>query len=220
MVKLVKDKENRIPVVVTALIDYSGFSATLDLPSTSKSIPALRKANLAVTFSAEEVEGIGEYAVGTLSVYNPDGELHMKSLVTFIPVETERDAVGFQQINVILVSLLKFEGSRRGGGGGGGSTTYATKAELLAEIKARLAGDKKSVEESKQYADEAIQEALDDSDESAALVVRINKVEEKVDDEIEPRLDAVEITLAEKVSVNYGTDESDEGLYFDDGENA
>ena len=117
MIKLIKGIENQIPVVVTSLIDYAGFSAILELKDGYKEIPDLRK-NPSVTFSPSEVDVMEGEVVGALNVYNKDGELHMRSLVPFTTVDSERDAAGSQKIFITLVSLIKYEGSRRDSGGG------------------------------------------------------------------------------------------------------
>lgn len=123
MIKLVREKVNRVSVGVTAIIDYSGFSATLDLLGSTKTLSDLSAKNLWLEFSPSEVEKIEDTTYGTLTVLNKENKIHTKCLVTFSAVDTEREAAGWQRLIITLVALLKYEGSRRdpsGGGGGGG----------------------------------------------------------------------------------------------------
>ena len=120
MIKLVKEKVNRVSVGVTAIIDYSGFSATLELMGISKTLSDLSAKNLWLEFSPAEVENIEETTYGTLTVLNKERKIHSKCLVTFSAVDTEREAAGWQRLIITLVSLLKYEGSRRDPQGGGG----------------------------------------------------------------------------------------------------
>ena len=115
MIKLVKEKVNRVSVGVTAIIDYSGFSATLDLLGTSKTLSDLSSKNLWIEFSPADVEKIEDTTYGTLTVLNKEGKVHSKCLVTFSSVDSEREAAGWQRLIITLVALLKYEGSRREG---------------------------------------------------------------------------------------------------------
>lgn len=136
MVKLVRNKENAIPVNVTALIPYAGFSATLDIEGIyRKDIHNLKTANPKFEFSTSDVDKIGEDGItGTLTVINNSGKIHTISRVTFAAVDDEREAAGFQAIYLPIVSLLKYMGSRRdgggGGGGGGGGDEYVSHQEF------------------------------------------------------------------------------------------
>lgn len=130
MVKLVKNRVNKIPVVVTAIIGYAGFSATLELNGATKTISNLKVANPSVEFTEDEIESIGaDGAVGLLTVRNDKGEVHTVCQVNFSAVDDEREAAGFQKIYLTLVSLLKYMGSRRSGGGDDPSDP-ATKADV------------------------------------------------------------------------------------------
>ena len=122
MIKLVREKVNRVSVGVTAIIDYSGFSATLDLLGSTKTLSDLSAKNLFIEFSASEVEKVKDTTYGTLTVLNKEGKVHSRCLVTFSAVDDEREAAGWQRLIITLVALLKYEGSRRdpSGGGGGG----------------------------------------------------------------------------------------------------
>lgn len=120
MIKLVKEKVNRVTVGVTAIIDYSGFSANLDFLGTSKTLSDLSAKNLFIEFSASEVEKVKDTTYGTLTVLNKEGKVHSRCLVTFSAVDDEREAAGWQRLIITLVALLKYEGSRRDPSGGGG----------------------------------------------------------------------------------------------------
>jgi hypothetical protein len=128
MIKLVKEKVNRVTVGVTAIIDYSGFSATLDLMGTTKTLSDLSDKNLWIEFSPSDVAKVEETTYGTLTVLNKEGKVHSRCLVTFSAVDTEREALGWQRLIITLVALLKYEGSRRGGGGD--PSDPATKADV------------------------------------------------------------------------------------------
>ena len=120
MVRLIEGQDNKIPVRVTSLIDYSGFSAKLELGSMTKTVSDLKSASASIEFSASEVDSLDGFAMGHLTVYNASNEVHMKMLVQFSVVASAGAAQGFQKISITIVSLFKYEGGKGGGGGGGG----------------------------------------------------------------------------------------------------
>ena len=64
-------------VGVTAIIDYSGFSAKLDFLGTSKTLSDLSAKNLFIEFSASEVEKVKDTTYGTLTVLNKEGKVQI-----------------------------------------------------------------------------------------------------------------------------------------------
>ena len=117
MVKIIKGEENKIPVRVTSLIDYSGFSAKLAIAGIEKTVAYLGK-NPKVVLSASDVETIGDSNIGTFTVYNADGEVHTVYKLFFGAVDTAPAAIPFNVIRVTIVSTFKYDWSGSGGGSG------------------------------------------------------------------------------------------------------
>lgn len=117
MTKLVKGQDNVIPVRVTSLIDYTGFSATLEIKGASKNISNLKSPEAKVVFLASEIASYGESTFGYMTIRDAQGEQHMKMMIQFKVVDSLSEALGFQTISVVIVS--KFDYNWNGGGGGG-----------------------------------------------------------------------------------------------------
>ena len=122
MIKLVKGENNTIQVKVTSLVNYSGFSAMLEVNDTIKNIPNLKVSNPKIDFTAEEVDEIGQDALGYLTVYNAKGEQHVRIMYQFAVVENEADAVGSQKMSVVIVSVPSYTAWSEGSGSWGGYT--------------------------------------------------------------------------------------------------
>ena len=119
MVRLVKNRDNKVPVKVTSFLNYGGFSATLEVEGLTKTVANLKSANASITFTAAEIDGFGEYVLGHLTVFDKKGDEFVKMLIQIQVVETEEEALGFQAFRMALVSFKAFTFSGGGGGGGG-----------------------------------------------------------------------------------------------------
>ena len=116
MVKIIKGEENKIPVRVTSLIDYSGFSAKLEIAGLEKTVADLSK-NPKVLLSSSDVETIGASNIGTFTVYNTEGEVHAVYKIFFSAVDSASAAVSFNVIRVTIVASFKYDWYGSGGGG-------------------------------------------------------------------------------------------------------
>ena len=134
MVKLVKNQSNRIAISVTSLIDYSGFSASLEVGGITKTIPSLKSANAKVEFSASDIGGMTDFATGYLTVLDGDGKTYVRMMPMFKLVENPAEAVGFQTITVVIVPLFRYEG---GGGGGDVPKDVVRKSDFAGIDKAK-----------------------------------------------------------------------------------
>lgn len=115
MVRLIKNQTNTISVRVTATIDYTGFSATVSVAGVTKEIPDLTASGIKLEFSAADADAVGEGMEGVISVFNAAGEPYINSRAWFAEVDTKEDAIGFQEISIVLVSVRLVPQS--GGGG-------------------------------------------------------------------------------------------------------
>ena len=231
MVRLVRDKENRISVKVTASVDYSGFSASLSIPGVEKIIPDLSARNIRIDFSPAEVESIGQNAQCVLTVYNAEGEVYVNNMVWFETVATESEALGHQNISIVIVSLIKYEG---------GKSRPDEELDKIIEEKV----DKAMTESVDAKVEEYVDEIIDDKVAAVVDVILEDKVEkvvdavidEKVDaridelldssdsdtiggviDTMEERISAVEKELKDKISVKH-EHEDENMIFFNSGE--
>lgn len=108
MVRLVKNRDNKVPVKVTSFLNYGGFSATLEVEGLTKTVANLKSANASITFTADEIEGLGEYVLGHLTVFDKNGDEFIKMLTQIQVVESESEALGFQAFRLALVSVKAF----------------------------------------------------------------------------------------------------------------
>lgn len=108
MVKLVRNRDNRVPVKVTSYLDYDGFSASLEVEGLTKTVTNLKTANAKIEFTADEVDALGDFVLGHLTVYDKNGDEFIKMLVQIKVVDTEGDAVGFQAFRMALVSVKAY----------------------------------------------------------------------------------------------------------------
>ena len=115
MVRLVKNRDNKVPVKVTSFLNYGGFSAPLEVEGLTKTVPNLKSANASITFTADEIEGLGEYVLGHLTVYDKNGDEFIKMLTQIQVVETEAEALGFHAFRMALVSVKAFTFNGDGG---------------------------------------------------------------------------------------------------------
>ena len=118
MVKIIKGEENKIPVRVTSLIDYSGFTAKLEVEGIEKSISDLSK-HPKVVLSSSEVEAIGDVNIGTFTVYNADGDVHAVYKLFFQAVDTVPEALSFNVIRITVVSSFEYDWAHTSDSGGG-----------------------------------------------------------------------------------------------------
>lgn len=223
MVKLVKNRVNKIPVKVTAIIDYTGFSASLSVGGITKNIEDLKARSLAIEFSPEEIDAIGEGALGTLVVQNTEGKTHISSSVQFKVIDSDTEAAGFQVLRTVLVSMLPLYGSRRSGGGDiPPDIEELIKKEVHLEVDKAMEGIDEKIE-----AD--VNEIFESSDPDTIggqfrmletsvydnLEPRVTTLEEEVEEDLKPRVANVETILAKKISMDY--EDSDEEVIFNDG---
>jgi len=117
MIKLIKGQDNVIPIRVTSLMDYSGYSATLEINGTTKEIGDIKSKNVSITFTSDEIDEYGNNILGYLTIFDGSGKLHMKMLIQFKVVDTAGDALGFQKISIVIVSSFNYNWSEGGGGG-------------------------------------------------------------------------------------------------------
>ena len=118
MVKIIKGEENKIPVRVTSLIDYSGFTAKLEVEGIEKSISDLSK-HPKVVLSSSEVEAIGDVNIGTFTVYNAEGDVHAVYKLFFQAVDTVPEALSFNVIRITVVSSFEYDWAHTSDSGGG-----------------------------------------------------------------------------------------------------
>ena len=114
MVKVVRDMENKIPVKVVSLIDYSGFSAELEINGITKSVENLASAAPSVVLSADEVATLEPSTMGRFTVFNKDGEIHVVYKIYFSVVDSPLEVQGFKPIRIVIVSSFKYEWSQEG----------------------------------------------------------------------------------------------------------
>ena len=133
MIILVKDNDNKIVVDANPTIDVSGFTATLSVCGTVKTIADLGVARPAFEFTADESALAGNGTYGELIVYNRKGEVHSKYLPQFkaVPADEGFKADGNQTIVLTIVS--RFEHSGAGG-------NYVTPAQMEKAIDKALDG--------------------------------------------------------------------------------
>lgn len=234
MVRLVRDKENRISVQVTASVDYSGFSASLSIPGVEKIISDLSARNMRIDFSPAEVESVGKNAQCVLTVYNAEGEVYVNNIVWFETVATESEALGHQVISIVLVSLIKYEGGKSRPDeeldkiieekvDKAMTESVDAKVEECVDeiIDDKVAGAVDTILEGEvkrvvsavidEKVDARIDELLDSSD-SDALGGVINTLQDAVYENILPRVVDVESELSKKISVKQ--EDSDENMVF------
>lgn len=168
MVKLVRGQTNRIAVKVTATINYTGFSAVLRVNGFEKKIPTLKDSSIYIDFTADEVFALGEGYEGELTVFNAKNEAYIKNLVYFGPVETLSDAIGYQKIPIVLVSMVKYEGGRN---------AVSKAVEKWIEDKVT------------ETVDAVLDETIDEKVDAAVDTVVTETVVEKVDEQISLVLD-------------------------------
>lgn len=219
MVKLVIGRENKIPIKITSTIDHTGFAATVAVAGIEKSVPDLKAASLSAVFSPSDVEAVGDGEVGYLTVFNKDGDVHVKQRICFYGVESEADAADAQKISVVLVSQIKYEGGK-------------PTPDPEIDKKVQEAVDKAMAEamgEIDQHIEDTVNEMFDSSDSDTPggmlnglehkvnddIEPRVETLEVTVEDNIQPRLTQIETTLEKKISMDY--DDSDEGVVFKDG---
>ena len=115
MVKLIKGQDNVIPVRVTSLMDYSGYSAVLEINGSTKEIGDIKSKNVSITFTSDEIDEYDNSILGYLTIFDGSGKLHMKMLLQFKVVDTAGEALGFQKISVVIVSMFNYNWSEGGG---------------------------------------------------------------------------------------------------------
>ena len=236
MVRVVKDMENKIPIKVVSLIDYTGFSAELEVNGITKSVSNLASKDPSVTFSADETSSISPAAFGKFTVYNGKGEVHIVYKIYFSTVDTTDDIQQFKPIRIVIVGSFKYDGIDSG--------SDEDIARKVVEVVDSIIDDK--VEESVSgIIDPKVERAVDavidtkvetvvnaifDSSESGTVGGMISGLQDKVEDDLDPRLtivendlggnvkprlEAAETTLASKVSIDY--DDSDDNIAFFEG---
>lgn len=198
MVRLVRDKENRISVKVTATVDYTGFSATLRVAGANKSIANLKAGNLRLDFTPEAVNEIGSGAEGFITVFNKKGDIYVTNRVWFSAVDNEGDAVGYQKISIVLVSMLKYEGGRRPSAES--QTSAETEAVIQAKVEAAVAS--------------AMTEAIDAKVEAAVDGMIDQKVEASVSGIVEEQVttvvnNVIDTKVEEQVNALFDDSDSD-----------
>lgn len=142
MVKLIKGQDNVIPVRVTSLMDYSGYSAALEINGTTKKIENIKSKNVSITFTSDEIDEYGNNILGYLTIFDGSGKLHMKMLIQFKVVDTAGDALGFQKISVVIVSSFNYNWS---GGGGGRDVVRKSDFADIEQAKASINSCQKTV---------------------------------------------------------------------------
>lgn len=233
MVRLVRDKENRISVKVTATVDYTGFSAALSISGIDKGVANLKAKNIRMVFTTSEVAGIGKNAQGILTIYDSKGEVYVKNLVWFETVGTESDAVGYQTISVVLVSMKQQNSSYRPDSDWDKIIDEKIEKVMTESIDAKVEEcvdkiidekvetavegiiDEKVTTVVDSVIDSKVEEAVNDlfdSSDSDTVGGVINALEDTVYDNILPRVSDIEEELSKKVSVKH--EESDENMTF------
>lgn len=252
MVKIVRDMENKIPIKVDSLIDYTGFSAELEVNGITKSVSNLATKSPYIVFSAGEVESLNPAAFGIFTVYNKKGEVHIVYKIYFSVVDNQIEIQQFKPIRIVIVGAFKYEGMNAA------SDEVITKkveeavekamdesvGTKVEEVVDSIIDDK--VEESVSgIIDPKVEAAVDavidtkvekvvndifDSSESGTVGGVISGLQDKVEDDLDPRLtnvendvgnnvkprlSAAETTLAQKISLDY--DESDDNIAFHEG---
>ena len=109
MVKIAKGMENKIPIRVVSLIDYSGFSAKLEVNGIEKTVANLSSASPNVVFSAEETDSLGSSAFGRFCIYNKKGEVHVIYKLYFVVVNDPLEIQQFKPIRVVIVSSFNYD---------------------------------------------------------------------------------------------------------------
>ena len=201
MVRLVRDKVNRIPVKVTATIDYTGFSATLRVAGANKSLANLKAGNLRLEFTPEEVSEIGEGAEGFITVLNRKGEIHVSNRVWFVAVDTDAEASGYQKISIVLVSMLKYEGGRRPTAD---SSSASEATEEMIQEKVAAAVEKVMTETITAKVEETVDSVIDTKVEETVTEI----VDTKIETAVETKVDSV-IESKVETTVNALFDSSD-----------
>lgn len=133
MVKIIKGEENKIPVRVTSLIDYSGFTAKLEVEGIEKSISDLSK-HPKVVLSSSEVEAIGDVNIGTFTVYNADGDVHAVYKLFFQAVDTAPEALSFNVIRITVVSSFEYDWAHSSASGGGSGSGGSGDSDLSGRV--------------------------------------------------------------------------------------
>lgn len=152
MIKLVRNADNRIGLTVQSIHKISGYYARLSLNSKTYTVPDILKENVSIEIPRGDVAAIdarGKGIEGFLRAYDSEDEKQLELRIWFRVCETERDAVGFQTLNLQFTDT-----GDHGGGGGGGGGGEVTKEMFDAEVSARKEGDDKTLEDAKEYADD------------------------------------------------------------------
>lgn len=153
MVKLVRNIDNRIELSVQSIHKISGYYARLSLNSKTYTVPDILKENVSIEIPSGDVAAIyarGKGIEGFLRAYDSKDEKQLELRIWFRVCDNEREAVGFQTLN------LHFTDTGDHGGGGVGGGGEVTKAIFDAEVSARKEGDDKTLEDAKKYADEKL----------------------------------------------------------------
>lgn len=126
MVRVVRGQENKVPVKVTSLIDYSGFSAKLEVNVIEKTVSNLAAKSPIIVLSSSDVAALGNNAFGTFTVYNPSGEVHAVYKIFFNVVDSQSEVQSFGRIRIVIVSSFEYN---PGGSGSG------IPSEIINELK-------------------------------------------------------------------------------------
>lgn len=152
MIKLIRNVDNRIGLSVQTIRKISGYYARLSLNSKTYTVPDILKENVSIAIPKDDVAAIyarGKGIEGFLRAYDTEDEKQLELRIWFRVCDTERDADGFQTLNLQFTDT-----GDHGGGGGGGGGGEVTKAMFDAEVSARKEGDDKTLEDAKEYADD------------------------------------------------------------------
>jgi hypothetical protein len=220
------------------LIDYTGFSAELEVNGITKSVSNLASKAPSIMFSVDETSSISPAAFGRFTVYNKKGEVHIVYKIYFSTVDSLDEVQQFKPIRIVIVGSFKYDGIDSG--------SDEEIERKVVEVVDSIIDDK--VEESVSgIIDPKVEAAVDavidtkvetvvneifDSSESGTVGGVISELQDKVEDDLDPRLTAVETdlgenvkprlataeaTLAKKISLDY--DDSDDNVIFSEGLN-
>lgn len=135
MVRVVRGQENKVPVKVTSLIDYSGFSAKLEVNLVEKTVSNLAAKSPIIVLSPSDVASLGNNAFGTFTVYNQSGEVHAVYKIFFKVVDSQSEVQSFGRIRIVIVSSFEYNPGGSGSGSGGGECSCEVPSEIINELK-------------------------------------------------------------------------------------
>ena len=210
MVRVVKGIENKIPIEVVSLIDYTGFSAELEVNNITKSVSNLAARNPFIIFSVDEISSISPSASGRFIVYNKKGEIHIVYRIYFTTVDNSDEIQQFKSIRIVIAGSFRYDGMNSG--------SDEDIAKKVVEVVDSIIDGK---------VEESISGIIDPKVEAAVDAIIDTKVETVVNEifdssesdtvggvisGLQEKIETVEDTLEKKVSLEY--DNSDDNVKF------